>query len=143
MSQNFELMHDSAIKFLRLEVECATREYARVAMPLRDACRNGFGIAHGGMVCALADTAFGVAANSGSGHPVVTMSLAIDFLRPGKNGPLVAEARLTHAGNHILNYDVKILDADKQIIASVMVSGYASGAPLPLQYENNQTLPEK
>lgn len=130
MPQNYELSHDRSLNYLQITVDCATREFARVRMPLESTHRNGFGVAHGGLICALADTAFGAAANAGSEYPVVTMSMSVNFLRPGVNGPLVAEARLLHNGDHILNYDIKVMDAENQIIASAMASGYITGIPL-------------
>ena len=64
------------------------------------------GFAHGGAIFALADVAFGAAANAGRETGVVSLTSSIEFLRPGKVGPLAAEARVVREGNHILSYDV-------------------------------------
>lgn len=143
MSQNYELMHDKTLSYMHIEVDCATRDFCRVRMPLEANHLNAFGMAHGGLVCALADAAFGIAANAGSDHPVVTMSLAIDFLRPGKKSPLTAEARLIREGGHVINYDVKVLDAEKRVIATAIVSGYITEAPLPTPGDKNKIAAKK
>lgn len=142
MSQNYELSHDRTLKYLQIEVESASREYSRARMPLAATHRNAFGVAHGGIIAALIDTAFGVAANAGSEHPVVTMSLSVNFLRPGANGPLTAEARLTHGGGHILSYNITVLDADKELVATAMACGYITSEPLPDSMQNSQGSPK-
>lgn len=142
MDQNYELSHDRALKFFQIDVECASREFARVRMPLTPEHLNAFGMAHGGCICALADTAFGVAANAGSVHPVVTMSLCVNFLRPGAHGPLVAEAKLTHAGNHALGYNITVLNQNDELIATAMACGYITHEPLPDASQNPQNSPK-
>lgn len=126
MPENFEVAHDHVIDYLGIEVECATREYARARMPLMRHHLNGFGVAHGGVICALADAVAGAASNANSPTAVMTMSFAINFIHPGKNGPLVAEARATHTGSHVTNYDVSIVDARGQIVAHAILSCYVT-----------------
>lgn len=128
-SDNFVARKDRLLRHLQIEVEYATPECARVAMPLTEHHLNGWGAAHGGVISALVDAAFGSAANDGRQTAVVTLSVTIDFLRPGLKGPLTAEARLTHAGSHILNYDVKVLDGEGSLIARAIASGYITDIP--------------
>jgi acyl-CoA thioesterase len=47
-----------------IEIEEAREGYARIRMILRADMLNGHGIAHGGIVFSLADTAFAYACNS-------------------------------------------------------------------------------
>jgi acyl-CoA thioesterase len=47
-----------------IEIEEAREGYARIRMRLRPDVLNGHGIAHGGVLFALADTAFAYACNS-------------------------------------------------------------------------------
>src|SRR5918998_2982969 len=76
-----------------LEIEDAREGYARVAMTLRPDMLNGHGSAHGGMVFALADTAFAYACN-GRNETSVAQQASIVFLGPARAGErLVAEAR--------------------------------------------------
>ena len=71
-------------------IEEASREYARVTMPITENHKNGMGVAHGGAIFSLADVAFGCAANAGNEHGVVSLSTTIEYLRPGMVSPLKA-----------------------------------------------------
>jgi acyl-CoA thioesterase len=66
--------------------------YARIRMTLRDDMLNGHGIAHGGMIFSLADTAFAYACNSRNLRSVAAQA-SIVFLDAASAGEvLIAEA---------------------------------------------------
>ena len=76
-----------------VEIEDAREGFARVRMSLREDMLNGHRSAHGGMIFALADTAFAYACNSRN-ETTVAQSATIAFLAPAQAGEmLVAEAR--------------------------------------------------
>ena len=76
-----------------VEIEEAKEGYARVRMALRPDMLNGHGIGHGGMIFALADTAFAYACN-GRNLRTVAAQASIVFLDAAQPGEvLVAEAR--------------------------------------------------
>ncbi|MFP4635531.1 MAG: hydroxyphenylacetyl-CoA thioesterase PaaI [Nitriliruptoraceae bacterium] len=86
------LAADDASGALGMELLEVRPGFARVAMPVVEGMLNGHGIAHGGVVFTLADTAFGAACNSGRPMTVAT-SAEIDFLAPVQAGDrLIAEA---------------------------------------------------
>ncbi|MBA3668574.1 MAG: hydroxyphenylacetyl-CoA thioesterase PaaI [Sphingomonas sp.] len=67
--------------------------YARVSMLVRPDMLNGHGIAHGGMIFALADSAFAYVCN-GANHASVAAQAGIVFLGQARHGEiLVAEAQ--------------------------------------------------
>ena len=73
-------------------IEEARAGYARLSMELRADMLNGHGIAHGGMVFALADTAFAYVCN-GRNERAVAAQASIVFLGSAKEGEtLIAEA---------------------------------------------------
>ena len=73
-------------------LEEARENYARVSMVVRSDMLNGHGIAHGGMIFALADSAFAYVCN-GSNHASVAAQAGIVFLGKAEEGEtLVAEA---------------------------------------------------
>ena len=75
-----------------LILEEARENYARVSMVVRPDMLNGHGIAHGGMIFALADSAFAYVCN-GSNHASVAAQASIVFLgKAGEGETLVAEA---------------------------------------------------
>jgi acyl-CoA thioesterase len=75
-----------------IKIEEARAGYARLSMPLRPDMLNGHRIAHGGMVFALADTAFAYVCN-GRNEKTVAAQASIVFLGSAQEGDnLVAEA---------------------------------------------------
>jgi acyl-CoA thioesterase len=95
-----------------MEITEASDGYARVVM---DCCgkKNKNNVAHGGAVCALADQAFGIAANCG-GTDRVAVSIHIQYIAPAK-GSLVAIARcIADNGMHSL-FQVVVYEGERII----------------------------
>lgn len=77
---------------LGIRIEEARAGYVRVSMIVRPDMLNSHGIAHGGMIFALADTAFAYVCN-GANHASVAAQASIVFLDKVHEGEtLVAEA---------------------------------------------------
>jgi acyl-CoA thioesterase len=76
-----------------IRIEEARDGYARLSMRLRPDMLNSHGIAHGGMIFALADTAFAYVCN-GANHASVAAQASIVFLGKAEDGEtLIAEAQ--------------------------------------------------
>ena len=92
-------------------------DFAKVEMTLAERHLNGFAIAHGGAIFALADTAFAHACNS-ENIVTVAQQCQVNFLKPGKAGEtLTATAQgRTRSGRTGL-YDVTIATQDGSVIA--------------------------
>jgi len=76
-----------------ISIDEARAGYARISMQLRDDMLNGHRIAHGGIVFALADTAFAYVCN-GRNDKAVAAQASIVFLSSAAAGEtLVAEAQ--------------------------------------------------
>ena len=86
---------DRASQGLGMTVESCGPGRATVAMTVRADMVNGHRICHGGLIFALADSAFAFACNS-HGDNTVAAGAAIEFLAPGREGDrlrAVAEER--------------------------------------------------
>ena len=105
---------------LGMKILDAGPAYAVVEMRLEDQHMNGFSIAHGGAVFALADTAFAHACNSDN-IVTVAQQCQINFLQPGRVGDvLTATAKgRTHSGRTGL-YDVTITGNNGAVIAEFL-----------------------
>ena len=79
---------DEASRRLGIEIEELASGRAVASMRISDAMINGHGIAHGGYVFLLADTAFAVACNS-HGERTVARSCEIVFLRAAREGEVL------------------------------------------------------
>ena len=107
---------DTASQALGMALEHVADGYARVSMTVRDDMANGHGILHGGMLFALADTAFAFACNS-HGVPTVAAQCSISFLAPGRLGDkLVAEAREIYREGRQGVTDVTVTRSDGTIL---------------------------
>ena len=75
-----------------VSIEEVREDYARVSMLVRADMLNGHGFAHGGMIFALADSAFAYVCN-GANHASVAAQASIVFLDKVREGEtLIAEA---------------------------------------------------
>ena len=109
---------DTASQALGMALEQVRPGYARLRMVVRADMLNGHGSCHGGIVFALADSAFAFACNS---HDVVTVAsgCSIEYLAPAQEGDeLIAEAeeRFREGRNGV--YDVNVRRADGSLIAT-------------------------
>ncbi len=100
-----------------IEIEEAREGYARIRMMLRPDMLNGHGIAHGGMVFALADTAFAYACNSRNIRTVAAQA-SIVFLDAAREGEvLIAEAREQATAGRSGVYVVSVRTQDGRAVA--------------------------
>ena len=110
---------DQATKALRISIGEVAPGRATARMRVTADMTNGHGIAHGGYVFLLADTAFAYACNS-YGPVTVAQACQISFLRPAHEGDeLVAEAaeRVRRKRDGI--YDVSVRRADGEVLAEL------------------------
>jgi acyl-CoA thioesterase len=98
-------------------IDDAREGYALIRMTLRDDMLNGHRMGHGGMIFALADTAFAYACNSRNEN-TVAQSASIAFLAPAQAGEvLLAEAREVSRSGRSGVYQVSVRTQDGRAIA--------------------------
>lgn len=99
---------DSASRALGMVLEDVAPGRARLSMRVRPDMVNGYDLCHGGLISALADSAFAVACNS-HGTVTVATGFEVDFLEPGFLGDiLVADAREVALRGRSGIYDVTV-----------------------------------
>ena len=99
---------DDASKGLGMEILQVRAGEATLAMTIQPNMVNGHGIAHGGFIFTLADSAFAYACNSHN-ERVVAAQGNISFIRPGRLGDrLVAVAREVSRAGRSGIYDVRV-----------------------------------
>ena len=108
---------DKASKALGMKVEIRDVGSATASMTVREDMVNGFDVCHGGLLFALADTAFAFACNAYD-RKTVAASGNIEFLRPAKLGDqLRAVAAEEHRGRRTGYYKVRIDNQDGELVA--------------------------
>lgn len=107
------LLNDYASEWLGIEVLGLDDGHATIAMTLRPEMMNGFGITHGGMIFAFADTAFALACNSAHGHDgfvTVASGADVNFMAPTRAGQrLTAVANRRQQQGRSGLYDVQVI----------------------------------
>jgi len=99
---------DDASKGLGMEITDVQAGSATLAMTVKPHMVNGHGIAHGGFIFTLADSAFAFACNSHNERAVAAQG-NITFIKPGKLGDrLVATAREISRTGRSGIYDVRV-----------------------------------
>ena len=100
-------------------------EAARVAHCLLDVDErhlNRHGVLHGGIVATLLDVAAGVTASMMHDPqgltPVSTVSLNINYVAPGRIGPIRATGQRTGGGRSLHFVSTELCDAEGKLIAS-------------------------
>ena len=111
------LQADRASRSLGIDIEIPAAGSAVARMFVRKDMVNGFDICHGGLVFALADTAFAFACNA---YDDLTVAGGgnIEFLRPGLRGDeLTAVATELHRNKKGGLYKVEIHNQDNKLVA--------------------------
>jgi acyl-CoA thioesterase len=113
-----------------VEIEEAREGYARVSMKLRADMLNSHGTGHGGMIFALADTAFAYACN-GRNMKSVAAQASIVFLDAAREGEvLVAEAVEQALVGRSGVYNVSVRGEGGRAIAEFQGFSRSLGAPV-------------
>ena len=108
---------DTASQFLGMRIDHIAPGAADLSMVVTAAMLNGHGIAHGGYIFTLADSAFAFACNSYN-QLAVAQQNQISYLAPGKAGErLHAAAREQSRTGRSGVYDVTVTGEDGRTIA--------------------------
>ncbi|MFP1601582.1 hydroxyphenylacetyl-CoA thioesterase PaaI [Microbacterium sp. 2216-1] len=113
------MRRDAASAMLGMSVEVDEPGRAVVSMIVRDDMLNGFAITHGGLVFALADTAFAIACNEDE-RVTVASGADITFLKSTGAGQVLSATavRRVVSGRTGL-YDVTVRDETGAVVAEV------------------------
>ena len=111
-------------------IEEARAGYARLSMVVRPDMLNGHGIVHGGMVFALADTAFAYVCN-GRNEKTVAAQASIVFLDSAREGEtLIAEGEAAATAGRSGVTRVTVRTADGRPIAEFTGYSRTLGGPV-------------
>ncbi len=105
---------------------------SRLEMKIRPEMCNGFGIAHGGIAYALADSALAFAAN-GNGRQALSISSTISYLKAVKVGDtLTTEVEELFLGRKNASYIVRVFNQEGLLVAILNGSVHRSDKPWEL-----------
>jgi acyl-CoA thioesterase len=121
------LEHDRFSQWLGLNVESVKDGQARVSMTIKEDMLNGFAVVHGGVLFALADSAFAFACNSRD-----NLSLALDavvsFIKKASLGDVItAQVEEVHNGKTTGVYEVKLTNQKNELVAQFRGTAFRTG----------------
>ena len=121
---------DGASQWMGFELVEVAEGCAILAMDVKSNHTNGHGMCHGGIIFALADSAFAFACNSRN-QVTVAQHNSITYLAPGRLGDrLTADAREQNLKGRSGIYDVSVRNQDGVTIAEFRGLSRAIGGTL-------------
>jgi acyl-CoA thioesterase len=122
--------HDAFSQWLGIEVLEITEGYSRISMTIRKEMVNGFGIVHGGVPFAFADSAFAFACNNRN-NLSVALDVTISFMKAMHIGDvLTAEAKEIHNGRSTGVYLITIHNQKNEQVALFKGTCFRTGKSL-------------
>lgn len=129
--QNLEKAHEllsrnSYVKWNGIELESLEHDRALLSLTLEEMHKNPYGIAHGGALYTLADTACGAAART-DGRDYVTQNSSVNFISSRSEGVVLAEARVRHRGRSTCVVEFNITDGEGALLVTGMMTFFCLG----------------
>lgn len=122
---------DRASAALGIVIESGEPGRGVVTMTIRDEMLNGFDVVHGGILFAVADTAFAIACNE-SDDVTLAAGADISFLRPARLGQVLTATavRRSKSGRSGI-YDVQVSDETGAVVAEFRGRSRTTNLPVP------------
>jgi acyl-CoA thioesterase len=111
-------------RLLGIEIDSMENGTARLGVEVTEKLLQLAGIMHGGAIATLIDTAVAMAIVSASEPHAkfTTVELKVNYLRPLKEGRVVAEARLIQNGRRIIVAECDVFDAHGKLAAKGLLT---------------------
>jgi uncharacterized protein (TIGR00369 family) len=111
-------------RLLGIEIDSIENGTARLSVEVTEKLLQLAGVMHGGAIATLIDTAVAMAIVSVSEPHAkfTTVELKVNYLRPLKEGRIVAEARLIQNGRRIVVADCDVFDAQGKLAAKGLLT---------------------
>lgn len=111
-------------RFLGLEMCETDGGQTAICLDVRDELKQNHGVAHGGAIASLIDTAsaFAILAVLQENEKVTTTDLTIHYLRPVTSGRMVALAKIVRAGRRRFVVSVEVQNNGR--LAATAITGY-------------------
>ena len=109
-------------KLLGIEVETVEPGHAVLTMPIRNELKQNHGVAHGGSIAAVIDSAMALAIMPllAENERTTTVDLTIHYLRPLTGGTARASARVVRAGKRVITVSADLVDEHGKLAATAI-----------------------
>lgn len=109
-------------KLLGIKVDSMEPGHAVLSIEMRDDLKRNGGIAHGGVVASLIDSAMAMAIQPmlAENESTITVDLTIHYLRPLSEGAARASARVVRAGRRVITVSAELFDHQDKLAATAI-----------------------
>lgn len=109
-------------KLLGIKVDSMEPGHAVLSMEMRDDLKRNGGIAHGGVVASLIDSAMAMAIQPmlAENESTITVDLTIHYLRPLSEGSARASARVVRGGRRVITVSAELFDHQDKLAATAI-----------------------
>ena len=115
------------VEYLHIQVRPLAGGQVRLELEGGEEHTNLYGIAHGGVLMTMADTAMGAACLA-CNKKVVTINLGTDFMHAvPMTETIVATARVLHDGRHTMTCESELRGSDDKVFAKAHATFYVLG----------------
>ena len=115
---------DAMSQWLGIEVVESAPSDCRCRLSVREDMVNGFGIAHGAITYALADSTLAFAVNA-QGRHAVSVTSTIQHLAPVMLGDVIeSQAIMRSEGQRVVHVDVEVTNQRGERVAWLTATGY-------------------
>lgn len=120
--EKFETNHFP--KSLGIELDSIEHGRARLSLEVKQQHLQLAGIMHGGAIATLIDTAvaFAIVGASKPGSRFTTIEMKVNYLRPIREGRVVADAKLIRDGRRIVVSDCDVYDSEGKLSAKGLLT---------------------
>jgi len=111
-------------RLLGMRVKEIKRGESRIEMPFKQDLTHPYGIAHGGAIASLADSAVAMALTDlvDPKDRIATIEFKINFLASVNKGKLEAHAKIIHKGSKTAVGDVEVVDEKGKLVAKLVAT---------------------
>src|ERR687892_444919 len=115
MAQNDEGFTD----LVGMEVSSTEEGRAAVTLEAQERHLNPSGTVHGGVISTLIDAAMAEALNTitEEGEQPFTIQITVNYMKPGKPGPLTSTAEVRKGGERITIVEAEVVQEEDEVIA--------------------------
>ena len=109
-------------KLLGIEIESIEPGHAVLSMKIRSDLKQNHGVAHGGSIAAVIDSAMALAIMPmlAEGERTTTVDLTIHYMRPLTEGTARASARVVRAGKRVITVSAELFDHQEKLAATAI-----------------------
>lgn len=131
------LRKDRFCRWAGMELVDVGEDHASVSMTVRPEMINAFGVCHGGVTFALADSAFATASNA-DGKMALALEVNISYTKKVFAGELlIARAQLKSDTTKVAVYEVTVINRKEETVALFRGTVYKTNRSVEEKYQGN------